>query len=200
MAATRGMGVRRPLRIGTTAVGIAVLWLAAPAYGEARITPSTVDFGVQPQGRQSAPVVVELMNVGQNTFRVYRAEVNSGPDNADFVVVGDGCSGLDLAPQGRCPLEVAFKPTGVGLTSQTVGIDVSGPDYRTFGERAAVVTLTGIGDQEGAAPTTQPLPPPGERTTAPVPLGLFILVAGVGALGLGFFLLATTPQRPVSPT
>lgn len=182
------------------AVGIAVLWLGPPAYGEARIIPSTVDFGVQPQGRESAPVVVELVNIGRNPFRVYRAEVNSGPDNADFVVVGDGCSGLDLAPQGRCPLEVAFKPTAVGSTSQTVGFDVSGPDYPTFAERAAVVTLTGVGTAEGAAPPTTLPPQPGERTTAPIPLGLFILVAGVGALGLGFFILALTPRSPVAPT
>lgn len=180
-------------------LGILVLRLGAPAYGEARITPSTVDFGVQPQGRQGAPVVFELMNTGQNPFRVYRAEVNSGPDNADFVVVLDGCSGLDLAPQGRCPLEVAFKPTGVGSSSQTVGFDVSGPDYRTFGERAAVVTLTGVGVAEGAAPTTLPPPTTGQRTTAPIPLGLFILVAGVGSLGLGFFILASTPRRRVAP-
>ena len=182
------------------AAGIAVLLPGSPAYGEARITPSTIDFGAQPQGRQSAPVVVELMNTGRNPFRVYRYEVNSGPDNADFVVVKDGCSGLDLAPQARCPLELAFRPTAVGSTSQTVGIDVSGPDYLTFGERAAVVTLMGVGTAEGAAPTTLPAPPPGERTTAPIPLGLLILVAGVGALGLGFFILASTSRRPVAPT
>jgi hypothetical protein len=182
------------------AVAIVVFWLGPPAYGDARITPASVDFGVQPQGRQSAPVVVELTNTGQNQFRVYRAEVNSGPDNADFVVVSDGCSGLDLVPQGRCPLEVAFKPTAVGSTSQTVGFDVSGPDYRTFGERAAVVTLTGIGSANGAAPTTLPPPPPGERTTAPVPSGLFVLVAGVGALGLGFLILAATSRGPVART
>lgn len=182
------------------AVGIAVLWPGPSAHGEARIIPSTVDFGVQPQGRESAPVVVELTNTGRNPFRVYRAEVNSGPDNADFVIVGDGCSGLDVAPQGRCPLEVAFRPTAVGATSQTVGVDVSGPDYLTFGERAAVVTLTGLGTAEGAAPTTLPPPPPGERTTAPIPLGLFILVAGVGALGLGFFILASTSRSAATPT
>lgn len=178
-------------------VGVVAALAGSPAHGEARITPSTVDFGVQPQGQQSAPVVVELMNTGRNPFRVYRSEVNSGPDNADFLVIRDGCSGLDLAPQERCPLEVAFRPKAVGPTSQTVGIDVSGPDYPTFGERAAVVTLTGVGTAEGAVPTTV-RPPPGERTTAPIPLGLLVLVAGFGALGLGFFILASTPRRPVA--
>lgn len=181
-------------------VGVVALLAGSPAYGEARITPSTVDFGVQPQGQQSAPVVVELMNTGRNPFRVYRSEVNSGPDNADFLVVRDGCSGLDLAPQERCSLEVAFRPKAVGSTSQTVGIDVSGPDYPTFGERAAVVTLTGVGTAEGAVPTTVRPPPPGERTTAPIPLGLLVLVAGFGALGLGFFILASTPRHPVART
>ena len=170
------------------------------AYAEAKIMPSAVDFAVQPRGVQSAPAIVELVNTGRNAFRVNRAEVNSGPENADFVVVKDGCTGLDLAPQARCPLEVAFKPTTVGPTFQTIGFDVSGPDYRTFGERAAVVELRGVGTEDGALPTTLPPPPPGERTTAPVPLGLLILVAGVGATGLGFFILASTSRPPVVRT
>lgn len=177
-----------------------MLWVGPAANGEARITPATVDFGTQPQGRQSAPVVVELTNTGRNPFRVYRTEVNSGPDNGNFVVVQDGCSGLDLAPQGRCPVEVAFKPTAVGTASQTLGIDVSGPDYRTFGERAAVVNLVGVGTAEGAAASTLP-PLPSEDSDGglgPIPIGLLILVAGVASIGLGFMALATVrpPDAP----
>ena len=88
----------------------------------------------------------------------------------------------------------------MGPTFQTIGFDVSGPDYRTFGEGAAVVELRGVGTGDGALPTTLPPPPPGERTTAPVPLGLLILVAGVGAVGLGFFILASTSRPPVVRT
>jgi hypothetical protein len=177
-----------------------VLWLSSAAYGEARITPSTVDFGVQPQGRQSGPVVVELTNTGRNPFRVDRTEVNSGPDNADFVVVKDGCSGLDLAPEGRCPVEIAFKPISVGSTSQTLGIDVSGPDYVTFGERAAVVNLIGVGTAEGAVTSTLPPVPGGsaEGGLGAIPIGLLILVAGVASIGLGFMALASVrpPDAP----
>jgi hypothetical protein len=172
---------------------LAAVGPAPAARAEAMMVPSAVDFGSQPQGVQSPPAVVELVNTGRNPFRVYRAEVNTGPDNADFVVVKDGCSGLDVPPQGRCPLEVAFKPTAVGSTTQTVGFDVSGPDYLTFGERAAVVTLRGVGTAEGAVTTTL-APPPGTRSTAPIPLGLVILVAGVGALGLGFLFVASTAR------
>ena len=184
--------------IGGIAVGIAVLWPGPAAHGEAFITPSEVDFGVQPRGVQSAPSVVELVNRGPNWLRVYRAEVNSGPDNADFVPVADGCSGVTLQPGDRCPLEIAFKPTAVGPTTQTLGFDVSGPDYRTFGERAAVVTLRGTGTADGAAPLVLPRPVPGQadQAASPLPVGLLFPIAGVAALGLGFMILASASRAP----
>lgn len=177
-------------------MGIALLSQAPAAFAEARITPSTVDFGVQPQGVQGAPAVVELVNTGRNPLRVYRTVVNSGPTNADFVVAKDGCTGVTLEPGGRCPLEVAFKPTGVGPTSQTLGVDVSGPDYRTFGERAAVVTLDGVGIADGGVPPAPATPETGQAGLgpSPLPIGLVIPIAGVAAIGLGFMALASTAR------
>jgi hypothetical protein len=190
----------RALKAGATlglAGAMSLTWLASRANADAAIEPSAVDYGQQPRGVQSATALVELVNTGANAFRVYRTEVNSGPDNADFVVAIDGCSGLTVEPGGRCPLEIAFRPTGLGPTSQTIGIDVSGPDYRTFGERAAVVTLTGTGIEEGAAPLPQQVPAPGSRqSSGGVPIGLVIPIVGVGAIGLGFVALAATAGAP----
>lgn len=180
---------------------LAALWVGPPASAEARITPATVDFGTQPQGRQSAPMAVELTNTGRNSFRVYRTEINTGPDNADFAVIKDGCSGLDLAPQARCAVEIAFTPKAAGSTSQTLGIDVSGPDYVTFGERAAVVNLVGVGTVEGAVASTIPPVPGGQQDggLGPIPIGLLILVAGVASIGLGFMALATVRPPDARP-
>lgn len=111
--------------------------------------------------------------------------VNSGPDNADFVAVKDECTGVTVPPGGRCGVELAFRPHGEGFTSQTYGFDVSGGDYRLLAERAAVVTLTGTGLAGPARPGSSD----STQATTPVPIGLYLPVAGIGALGLGLLLL-----------
>lgn len=161
----------------------AVLWWAPPsASADGSITPAVIDFGSQQQGTKSGSRPIEFTNTGRNPFSVVGGAVNSGPDNADFVVTKDECTGVTLVPGAGCTVELAFMPHGVGPTSQTFGFDVSGADYRSINERAAVTTLGGTGTPA----------PPKPRSTAPLPTGMFIPVAGVAALGLGMFILSMT--------
>lgn len=166
----------------------ALLWRATPsASADGSITPAVIDFGSQEQGTKSDSRPIEFTNTGPNPFSVTGGRVNSGPDNTDFVVAKDGCTGVTLVPGASCAVELAFMPHGVGPTSQTFGFDVSGADYRTISERAAVMTLGGTGTPA----------PPKPRPTAPLPTGMFIPVAGVATLGLGMLILSMTRRaRP----
>lgn len=162
------------------------LWWAAPAASaDGAITPAVIDFGSQQQGERSDSRPIEFTNTGRNPFSVSGGAVNSGPDNADFVVSKDGCTGVTLVPGASCTVELSFMPHGVGPTTQTFGFDVSGADYRTISERAAVMTLSGTGTPA----------PPKPKVTAALPTGLIFPVAGVTALGLGMLILATTRRR-----
>lgn len=182
--AVRGRRGRRAGTAGAAAwVAAALLVAASGAWAEGTITPGVVDFGEQPLGTQSESRPVELVNLGPRPFLVNRGELNTGPDNIDFVATRDGCTGVTLAPGERCGVDLAFKPTAAGATSQTFGFDVSGPDYKTLAERVAVVTLNGIGT--GTLPPVRAAP-------APLPEGFFIPVIGMVALGLGLFILAAT--------
>jgi hypothetical protein len=181
---TVGNAMRCAARAGGVVAVAAVLAgaTAGSAGAEARTVPQNVAFGPQRAGTQSEPQVVELVNIGQHPMYVHRGVVNSGPDNADFLAVKDGCTDATVAPGERCAVELAFKPHAEGATSQTYGFDVSGLDYRLLAERAAVVTLTGTGLP--GPPQPRPTVPPD-----PVPIGLYLPVAGFLALGLGCMLL-----------
>lgn len=183
-------------RLVLASMGIALLLVgAAPAgWAEGVITPGTIDFGRQAQGTQSASRTIELVNTGRNPFSVYRGELNSGPDNADFVATKDGCTGATVEPGAGCTVELAFKPLGVGRTSQTFGFDVSGADYRTLGERVAVMTLNGEGTPSvtGSVPSVTPARDGPPSRTASVPAGLYLPVIGVAALGFGLLIMSST--------
>ena len=190
------MGQDRHFRATAAALLLAlgsVLTGASAASADATITPQNVDFGTQAQGTSSEPRIIELRNTGRNPLSVARAEVNSGPENRHFVIGKDECTGATLEPQGQCRVELEFKPLSTGSISQTFGFDVSGRDYPTIEERAAVTTLTGVG-------TGAPVPP-GSKGPAPVasptPFGLLIPIVGVSAIGVGFLVLASV-RRPDS--
>ncbi|HEX2119631.1 MAG TPA: choice-of-anchor D domain-containing protein [Acidimicrobiales bacterium] len=183
---------RRGQRVGwaagalATALVVTAGLVPATAGAQATITPALIDFGAQALGTTSPPRLIELVNRGAQPFFVNRSELNSGPDNADFVATKDGCTGATLGPGETCSVELAFRPTTAGPTSQTFGFDVSGAEYETLGERVAVMTVNGTGTG-----TTPPVTAAGPAA-ASVPEGLWFPVAGVSALGLGMFMLATT--------
>ena len=185
---TRGVVARCGAAVAVTAVA---LCMATPvAVADAMVAPQIIDFGSHQQGERSPSSVAELVNTGRSSFYVHRGMVNSGPDNAHFVVTKDECTGTTLEPGGRCAVELAFQPIDLGFTTQTFGFDVTGGDYRTLGERAAVVTLNGTATIGGAPKARAPAPP-----AAPVPIGMLFPVAGVGAMGLGMLILGCT-KRP----
>ncbi len=180
------------------ATGAALALSIAPASAEVAITPSIVDFDSQPVGVASAPRRIELMNTGRSTMYVESGEVNSGPDNRDFLATNDGCTGTTLDPGGRCGVDLAFKPMNQGFTSQTFGFSVSGGDYRTLRERAGVVTLNGTGTESGAVSVSVPSRGGRSAAASAVPIGMLIPIAGIGAIGLGMIVLASTgrARRP----
>ena len=110
---------------------------SAPAVS---LSPASLTFGSQDIGTTSVPQSVTVSNTGTAGLFINSAAV---PNTLDFTVVGDGCSGLTLAPGTSCSMSITFKPTNVGT-------------------RSAALVVT-----DNAANSPQSAPLSGTGTTAP---------------------------------
>jgi hypothetical protein len=85
------------------------------------LAPSSLAFGSQDTGTRSAPQSVTVTNTGSGSLFINSAAV---PNTLDFTVVGDGCSGLTIAPGGSCTVSIVFSPSQAGsLTAAFVVTD-----------------------------------------------------------------------------
>jgi hypothetical protein len=103
--------------------------------GSVLLDPTILHFGSHPLGTTTAPQVVTLTNSGTASLNV--ASLSS--DNAEYVIVTDGCSGQSIAPAGTCQFGVEFSASLMGIQNGhiTVPSDASSsPDH---------VALTGTG-------------------------------------------------------
>jgi Abnormal spindle-like microcephaly-assoc'd, ASPM-SPD-2-Hydin len=91
----------------------------------ATLSPTSLTFASQDIGTTSAPQVVTVTNSGTAGLFISSAAV---PNTLDFTVVGDGCSGLTLAPGTSCSMSITFKPTNVGTRTAALVVSDNAPD------------------------------------------------------------------------
>lgn len=91
----------------------------APAATPAvTFTPTSLTFAAQAIGTTSAPQSISVANTGNAPLFINSAATR-GANPLDFTQVGDGCSGLTLAPGTSCSVSITFSPTASGARSAT---------------------------------------------------------------------------------
>jgi hypothetical protein len=132
----------------------------------ATLAPASLTFGAQDIGTRSASQLVTVTNSGTANLFINSAAV---PNTLDFTVVGDGCSGLTLAPSTACTMSIAFNPTNAGTLTASLVLTDNAPNS------PQTTALTGTGT-----------PTPG--TTAPelaIDTQFFACANGVCDVGAG---------------
>jgi ASPM-SPD-2-Hydin domain-containing protein len=95
---------------------------SAPAVS---LAPGALTFGSQDTGTRSAPQSVTVTNTGSGSLFINGAAV---PNTLDFTVVGDGCSGLTLAPGGSCSVSIVFSPSQAGSLAAAFVVTDNAPN------------------------------------------------------------------------
>jgi hypothetical protein len=116
--------------------------------GTAILTPSTnpLSFGSAAIGSRSEPQTLTVENSGDLPGGFFIAII-SGGDSASFQLVEEDCTGIPIAPGGKCHAVIRFQPTGAGLQKATFSLFGEG-------EGAQQITLSGDGVDPGRpAPT-----------------------------------------------
>ena len=84
-------------------------------------SPGSWDFGNQRVGTTSGVKTFTITNTGGERLTIANALLG-GTSPGEFVESGDTCSGADLAANGTCTVDVAFKPSGTGATTASLDI------------------------------------------------------------------------------
>jgi hypothetical protein len=112
----------------------------APAVS---LSPASLTFGAQDIGTRSAPQLITVTDTGTGSLFINSAAV---PGTLDFTVVGDGCSGLTLAPGTSCSMSIAFNPQNVGTRTASFVLTDNAPNSPQS------VPLTGTGTTPPGTP------------------------------------------------
>ena len=113
-------------------------------------SPGSLTFGAQAVGTSSAAQSIVVANTGTASLFINSAQTR-GADPLDFTEVGDGCSGLTLAPGTSCTMDINFSPTATGTRTGALIITDNAPDS----PQTAPVTGTGTGTNPPLAINTQ---------------------------------------------
>ncbi len=84
-----------------------------PEPARLAIEPSALDLGEARVGTEASSRPLVVHNTGGMPARIDGVAV-TGADPAAFVVAGDRCTGSTLAPDERCTVALAFRPTREG--------------------------------------------------------------------------------------
>jgi hypothetical protein len=95
---------------------------SAPAVS---LSPGALTFASQDTGTRSAPQSLTVTNTGSASLFINSAAV---PNTLDFTVVGDGCSGLTLAPGGSCSVSIVLSPSQAGSLSASFVLTDNAPN------------------------------------------------------------------------
>jgi hypothetical protein len=118
-----------PQTVGLSGTGTAV-----------RLSGTSLGFGPQPVDATSAPKTVTLTNLGNTPLRIESLTLR-GTDARDFAIQSSStCAvGSTVAGEGRCTINLAFKPTAAGARSAALVIRDSDPSS------PQTVALSGMG-------------------------------------------------------
>jgi FG-GAP-like repeat/Abnormal spindle-like microcephaly-assoc'd, ASPM-SPD-2-Hydin len=87
------------------------------------LSPIAVNFGGQKVGTKSAPVPVQLTNVGTTTLSISQIAI-TGADAADFSQTNN--CGTSVPAGGSCTIQVTFQPTMKGSRSAQLAVSDDG--------------------------------------------------------------------------
>ena len=107
----------------------------APAVS---LSAPSLTYASRDTGTTSAAQSVTVSNSG-NASLFFNSAAISGLDTLDFTVVGDGCSGMTLAPGASCTMSVTFSPTAAGTRTAALTFTDNAPNSPQS------VSLTGDG-------------------------------------------------------
>jgi hypothetical protein len=99
-----------PLVVGLTGTGTDLL-----------VSPVSVNFGNQAVGTTSAPVVVTLTNISNNSMVHLLPVTLTGNNHNDFAQTNN--CGTKLGPGASCTVTVTFTPTATGARSASLNTD-----------------------------------------------------------------------------
>ena len=112
-----------------------------PSSGPAvTLTPTSLTFAAQTIGTSAPAQSITVTNTGNSGLFINSAATR-GANPLDFTEVGDGCSGLTLAPGTNCIVSINFSPTATGTRSATFILTDNAP----ASPQTVPVTGTGTG-------------------------------------------------------
>jgi hypothetical protein len=132
----------------------------APTGPEAAFSATTMTYGSQAVGTDSAPQTVKITNTGSAPLFFSRM-AQGGLDPLDFAETDDQCIGLSIPAGASCTLTVIFKPTATGSRTATISVNTNAPNS------PQVLTFNGTGTSI-AGPTPISVQTAGTTCTAGV--------------------------------
>jgi hypothetical protein len=109
------------------------------------VSPSSLDFGIQPVGVTSVAQAVTLTNNTSDPIPFAGTDVSfSGTNATDFASPSNSC-GASIAAGGTCTVSVTFKPSGTSAESGTLAITVTITNGGLSSSQAFDLSLTGTG-------------------------------------------------------
>lgn len=138
-------------------------------------SPSSLSFGSQPKGSETAPQNVTITNTGAAPTTIEGlglAGADPGQfdlDDASLAFGAGNCTGATLPAGGSCAANAAFRPSQEGERSATLLI------YSEGSSAPASVALGGTGAPPAVPP---PPPPPGSGGHGPLPPAFSLATLG----------------------
>jgi hypothetical protein len=114
-----------PQRVTLTGTGMSIA-----------LSPTALNFGLEPVGQTSAPQLVTISNVSNASVNLTGFSIGGAP--ADYTTSDNTC-GSSLAAGTNCSLNVSFNPTKKGTRNGKLNVANNG------GGSTATATLTGTG-------------------------------------------------------
>jgi hypothetical protein len=148
------------------------------------VAPAAIDFGEVVVDASSNPKTVTVSNVGDADLVLRSIAID--PDNPDYWIQNDTCSGQAIPPAGQCTLEVVFSPASAGLQEALLTIPSDDPS-----DPVVEVPLSGTGkdggmclhDDSGQLNIRSVFVAPGEQSPNSVPVEVNIAPNDVRAFG-----------------
>jgi len=121
--------------------------LQGPPPPSVTLFPAGVDFGSQPVGTTSAPLIATVSNTTSGSVTINGISI-TGADSGDYSQTNN--CGTSLVAGTSCSISITFTPTATGTRSATLNVTDSDPSS------PQTSSLTGIGTQGQPAVTLSP--------------------------------------------